>query len=274
MAGGTYRVHATGGGVADRTFGWLRHRHLLFHLVESDLRARYRRSYLGVAWAMIWPIVFSFIIATVAIHVFAMPVEVYVLYVITGFSVWELMSGAIVGGTGSLQQAEGYLRQTRLPYILFPLRTVSSLMVNAFFYSVAAALMIVIFDPEAIGVTWLLWPVVLAMAFVFSVPLCLISAMANLKFRDYQHAIGLVMFLLWYLSPNIVVREVFERPGLKTFTDLNPFTSVLDMLRDVALYGAVPNVHDLMIWGAYTALAWIVALLWLRAEGRNLIYYM
>jgi ABC-type polysaccharide/polyol phosphate export permease len=274
MAGGAYKVYAVGSSLAERGFAWLRHRHLLLHLVASDLRSRYRRSYLGVAWAMVWPIAFSFIIATVAIHVFQQPVETYVLYIITGFTVWELMAGAISGGVGSIQQGEGYLRQTRLPYILFPFRTVTFMSVNSFFSSVAAAVMIFVLNRDAVSITWLYWPLILMMVYIFAVPLCLISAIANLKFRDYQHAIGLVVFLLWYLSPNIVVREIYERPGLKQFTELNPFASVLDMFRNVTLYHLPPDQHDLIVWGAYTIAAWTVATLWLRAEGRRLIYYM
>lgn len=273
MAGGTYSVSTPEGGPLAGV-SWLRHRHLLLHLVASDVRSRYRRSYLGILWALIWPVGFSLILSSVAIHVFRQPVEVYMLYVLSGMVVWDLIAGSITGGVASIQQAEGYLKQTRLPYLLFPLRTVSFLSVNTFFSSLACVLMILLLNPSAVSWTWLLWPVTWLMTYLFAVPLCLISAIANLKFRDYQHGISLVMFLFWYLSPNMIVREVFENPGLKTFTDLNPFTSLLDMFRNVSLYGKLPDTHDLTIWAAYTVGAWIVALLWLRNEHGRLIYYM
>lgn len=271
---GVYKLHARGGGLLDVQDEWLKHRHLLLHLVQSDIRSRYRRSYLGIAWAMVWPIMFSLIMAAVAIHIFRQPVEVYLLYVLSGIGIWELMAGAIAGGVGSIQQAEGYLRQTRLPYLLFPFRTVTALSVNSFFSAVACAMMVFLLGPQSFYWTWLLWPVVFVMAYLFAVPLCLISAIANLKFRDYQHAISLLVFLLWYVSPNIVAREVYENPGLREFTAANPFASMLDMIRAVVLYRSLPDLHDIAVWAAYTALAWALALLWLRAEGRRLIYYM
>jgi lipopolysaccharide transport system permease protein len=273
MSDGVYTIDATGG-AAGTGPAWLRHRHLLFHLVASDVRSRYRRSYLGIAWAMIWPIAFSLIMASVAIHVFKQPVQVYLLYVLSGIVIWDLVAGSIGGGIASIQQAEGYLKQTRLPYLLFPIRTVTFLSVNTLFSSIACVAMILLLNPSAMSWTWLLWPVIWAMTYAFCVPLCLISAIANLKFRDYQHGISLLIFLFWYLSPNMVVREVYEQPGLREFTALNPFASLLDMFRNVALYAKLPDAHDLTVWASYTVAAWVLALLWLRAEGRKLIYYM
>lgn len=268
---GVYRNYV---GQGARGLDWLRYRHLLLNLVASDLRSRYRRSYLGIMWAVIWPIAFSAIIAVVAIHIFHQPLHSYILYVITGFTIWDLMAGSITGGTASIQQGEGYLRQTRLPYMLFPIRTVTFLMVNTIFASLAAALLISVLEPKLVTWTWLLWPVVLLAAYCFAIPICLISAIANLKFRDYQHAISLVVFLLWYLSPNIVAREIYEKMPLKAFTDVNPFASLLDMFRDITLAGRVPNIHDVSILAIYGVALWVISLTWLRAEGRRLIYYM
>lgn len=253
---------------------WMRYRHLLFHLVASDLRARYRRSYLGMAWALIWPIAFSTIIASVAIYIFNQPLSDYVLYVITGFTIWDVIAGCITAGTASIQQGEGYLRQTRLPYLLFPIRTTTFLSVNAIFSSIAAAGLLLVLQPDKVSWTWLLWPFVLALAWAFALPLCLLSAIANMKFRDYQHAIGLVVFLLWYLSPNIVAREVYENQPLKQFTDLNPFASLLDLFRFVTMQSPFGTWHDLVLVLGYMAVLWTLALLWLKAEGRRLIYYM
>jgi len=272
---GTYRSYEVG----DSTpLGRLRelaqYRHLLANFVASDLRSRYRRSYLGIVWAVLYPLVFSAIIALVAIRVFQQPAETYVVYLITGFVVWELIGTAISAGTMSFLVGEGYMRQYRLPYLIYPLRTVSSLAVNSVFSSIAAVGAIIVLMPQNVSLYWLYWPLVMFILYLFAVPLAILAGLANVRFRDFQHAAGLGVFLLWYLSPTIVIREVYDSPGLKTFTDLNPFASALDIFRAVMTERAHPTLHDVALLLGATLVMWILAMLALKIEGRKLIFYL
>jgi lipopolysaccharide transport system permease protein len=266
--------YATRPGLGGMLGELFKHRFLLFHLVGSDLRSRYRRTYLGIAWALVWPIAFSFIIASVAIYVFKSSLSDYIIYIISGFMVWELLSGAIVGGASCLIQSEGYVRQARIPYLLFALRLVLSLSVNYFFSAIAAVALVAYFKPEWLGLSLILMPVVWLMTALLAVPLALISGIANLRFRDYQHGISLAVFLLWYLSPNMVARPVYESPNLKIFTDLNPVTSLLDLSRESLMQPSFATGHDVLVWAVFTALAWTIGLLWLKRESSRLIYFM
>ncbi len=262
------------GSKLDRLTAWTRHRHLLFHLVGSDLRSRYRRSYLGIMWALVWPVAFSAIFATVAINIFNAPFGEYVTYVITGFVLWDFLAGSISGGAQCFQAAEGYMRQTRLPYTVFALRSVTTLLVNFSFGSVAAIIMILIATPEAASWTWLMWPLVALGAFLFALPCAILSGIAHLKFRDYQHAIGLVLFMMWYVSPVLIARDVYSSPQLKFFTDINPVASFCDVFRAIMMHGQLPDQHDVSVIAAYTVGLWALALTWFSAERKNLVHWM
>ena len=271
---GVYKNH-----LSDLSF-WSRmrllagYRHLLFHLVASDLRSRYRRTYLGILWAVIWPMLFSFIFSFLAVNIFDVPLSSYIAYVVTGFVIWDFIAGSINGGTVSFQAAEGYLRQVRLPLILFPLRTVTFLAANFMFGTIAAAVVIAVTTPQSITWTWIFWPFSLVMTYILALPLATISAIANLKYRDYSHAISLVVFLMWYLSPALIAREVYEKENLKLFTDLNPFASLIDIFRDPMLNGLPPSQHDVLLVLAYAAVLWWASLTLLSVERKRLIFYL
>lgn len=275
MAAGVYRNIVD---VSDdpllRRFGWLRYRHLLQHLVVSDLRARYRRTTLGIVWAVLWPVLFSAIFAVVAINLFDTSFEGYIAYVITGYVIWDFLAGSINGGTVSFLQAEGYLRQTRLPHIIFPIRTVSFLAVNFALGVLAALAVVLLASPSSFGWTWLFLPFIFVLVFLFAVPLALISAVANVKVRDYQHGITLVVFLVWYLSPILIARHVYESATLKPFTDINPIASLVDLFRDPVLNHAVPSLHDIAIVLAYGIVLWVLGLLWLEREKRLMVFHL
>jgi len=208
------------------------------------------------------------------VNIFDVPLSSYIAYVVTGFVIWDFIAGSINGGTVSFQAAEGYLRQVRLPLVLFPLRTVTFLAANFMFGTVAAAVVILVTSPESITWTWLFWPFSLFMTYIIALPLATISAIANLKYRDYSHAVSLVVFLMWYLSPALIAREVYEKENLKPFTDLNPFASLIDIFRDPMLNGAPPSQHDVLLVLAYAAILWWISLAWLAAERKRLIFYL
>lgn len=253
---------------------WLRHRYLLFHLVGSDLRSRYRRSYLGIFWALLWPVAFSAIFATVAVNIFDAPFGEYVIYVVTGFVLWDFLAGAISGGAQCFQVAEGYMRQTRLPYLVFAIRCVSTLAVNFAFGSLAAAIVIIAGTPQAVAYTWLLWPFVTLAAFLFALPCAVISGIAHLKFRDYQHGIGLALFIMWYLSPVLISREIYNSPSLSLFSSMNPIASFCDMFRAIMMYRALPDLYDIALVSTYIVGLWIVAFGWFASERDKLVHWM
>lgn len=257
-----------------RRFPWLKYRHLLLHLVSSDLRSRYRRTALGILWALLWPVMFSAIFATVAINLFDTPFGAYVAYVISGYVMWDFLSGAINGGTVSFLQAEGYLRQTRLPLLLFPIRTATFLAANFLIGTLAALIVVLVTSPQSLGPTWLFLPFVFLIAYVFAIPLALISAIANVKVRDYQHAITLVVFLLWYLSPVLIAREVYDAASLKWFTSINPFASLVDLYRDPLLNHALPSLHDLGVVLVYSLVLWGLGIAWLERVKRELVFHL
>ncbi|MBK8196755.1 MAG: ABC transporter permease [Acidobacteria bacterium] len=262
----------------DSTLGqfrtWFGYRHLLFHLVASDLRSRYRRTYLGILWAIVWPMLFSFIFSFLAVNIFDVPLSTYIAYVVTGFVIWDFIAGSINGGTVSFQAAEGYLKQVRLPLILFPMRTVTFLAANFMFGTIAAAVVIAATTPSSISWTWIFWPLSLLMTYILALPLATISAIANLKYRDYSHAVSLIVFLMWYLSPALIAREVYEKENLKLFTDLNPFASLIDIFRDPMLNGLAPSQHDILLVLFYSAALWTISLAWLAAERKRLVFYL
>jgi ABC-type polysaccharide/polyol phosphate export permease len=102
----------------------------------------------------------------------------------------------------------------------------------------------------------LLLPVLLLIQGVLIVGLGLIVATANVYFRDIQHIVGVILTLLFYLTP------VFYRPQAvveqyHVLYALNPIAVLLQSYRAIFFYGVMPPWQSL----AFTALSAIV--LWL-----------
>src|SRR3990167_8054423 len=74
------------------------YRHLCWNLVASSLRARFRRTKLGILWAIVQPLAFALLIAAVwgSLHKSATYWE-FALYVFSGMIVWEFFSNVVLG---------------------------------------------------------------------------------------------------------------------------------------------------------------------------------
>ena len=71
----------------------------------SDLRARFRRSYLGILWAMLQPLLMTAALSVVL--VFEQSFQEYSVYVYTGFISWEFIAAGFNLGALSLSAQKG-----------------------------------------------------------------------------------------------------------------------------------------------------------------------
>jgi lipopolysaccharide transport system permease protein len=251
-----------------------RYRYLAQHLAGADLRARFRGSYVGGIWLLLNPLIFTAIFSLVFGVIFGQPLKDYAPYVLMGVVVWELVAGIVSMSTQSILSAEGYLKQARIPQIIFCLRTAGYLTIcflNAFLAVLIVNMILVDGFNPLLAVFWL--SALLPVALVFLVPIGVIGAVANTRFRDYQQLIGHVIMVLYYVSPVFIPRKEFERPQLQFFTDMNPLTSLLDLFRDTILYGGLPSWHDVLLVLLFAAIFWIIAIIALAKTERNTIFY-
>src|SRR5690606_26092310 len=154
-----------------------RYRHLCWNLVGSDLRSRFRRSHLGILWAVLQPLGFSLIIASVWAGVFqSQTFSTFVVYVYSGMLVWESFSQSILLSLDALINSKGYLKQARIPFLVFQMRVPLAGMVILLIGLTGLFGLMAVMDqfPETV-LPLLLLPLYLGMLFIFVTPLSIIA---------------------------------------------------------------------------------------------------
>ena len=251
----------------------LRYRYFLVHLALSDLRARFRRSRLGLVWIPLYPLLLTLIIAGVMNVVFKENFVTFAGYVLSGLIAWDYLTSCINFGATSFLSAEGYVKQVRLPMAIYPIKAaLYSLIIFGLALTGFVAFALV-WQPHIFSLYWLYLPVIaLALAYI-GTPLAIISAVINIKFRDYQQLIGVVLQMIWYTSPVFLPRHIFDHPLLRDWTAINPVTAMLDILREPLINAAPPPeqaIGILMLWGL---VFWGLAILMLRRHERRIVFY-
>ncbi|MDP3493889.1 MAG: ABC transporter permease [Hyphomonadaceae bacterium] len=252
----------------------VRYRHLAWNLVGSDLRSRFRRSHLGILWAVLQPLGFSLIIAVVWSQVFkADSFMTFTVYVYSGMLVWEYFSQCIVIGLDSLMSSRGYLKQARIPFLIFQVRVpLSGLVVMACGMIGLVVLMVAVGQFPPLGLHLLLVPLFMGMLLLLVIPLSIIFSIIGPSFRDARYIIALALQAVFFLSPVMLDRAVLHSPSLSLLQYINPVISLLDLFRNPMLHGLLWSSQDVAIWACWTAGLWAIALWTTVRTGRKIIF--
>ena len=221
-------------------FGGIWHdRYILASFVNRDLQARYRRSLLGVLWAIITPLALSIIIGTVYAVLFNQDIKVTIPILFAGLNPWTFITASAEGGNTAFINAEGYLKQLSVNPQIFPLRTVCIGFINLLYSIMAFFVLYLILQPNAFGAEMLMLIPGLVIMFVFCWGVAQFAAVANLYVRDYQPLQSLALQALFYVTP-IIYRPSQLGEKFAFVYRFNPFYYILDVVKQPLLGNTVP----------------------------------
>jgi ABC-type polysaccharide/polyol phosphate export permease len=233
---------------------------LLRLLVVREVRVRYARTLLGVAWAVFQPLVMLAVFTALNFGSFIEAgsrwIDVpYAVFAFCGLVFWLHFQQSLVGGTSVLVISRDMLHKSRFPAELLPLSRVLAALLDL---GIGAALLLVLMVGHGMELhaTALLVPLVFLLQLALTVGCVLILAAVNLFFRDVQYLLGVAVMLLMFAS-NVVwpLDRVTGRAG--ELLALNPIVSLLDAYRSLLFLGQIPTLNSLLpgIVGGVVALA-------------------
>ena len=99
-------------------------RELAVVLAGRDLRVRYKQTVLGIAWAVLQPLVAAAIFTIVLGRLAGVPSDglPYAVFVYSGLVVWTYFAGGLEGVSQSLVRDRDLVTRTYFPRILAPVR--------------------------------------------------------------------------------------------------------------------------------------------------------
>lgn len=221
-------------------------------LVARDLKVKYKQSLLGPIWLVFQPLAMlvAFVVGfhTVA-HVTTQGVP-YVLFALTGLSMWSYFSAASTAGAISLVGNTNLVRYTACPR---PVLVIANLTASLPALAVpASAAIIAAVASGYVYVQLLLIPLVVVWLFVLTAAFTAGLAALAVRYRDVSAALPFVLQFGVFFAP--VAYPANRLHGvLGTLISLNPLTGVIDTWRWVVL-GVSPDGLPLALAGGLTIL--------------------
>lgn len=178
------------------------YRDLFYFLVLRDIKALYKQTVLGFAWAIIRP-VFSMIVFSVVFGRLARVLSDDIPCPIFSYAAlvpWTYFSTAMTFSTQSLISTTGIFTKVYFPRLIIPLTPVLSKLVDfAIAFVILFGLMAWYGIAPTFSILWVPLLIILMMLTSSGIGMWL-SAMA-IKYRDIPHGIQFLSQLLMYAAP-------------------------------------------------------------------------
>lgn len=225
-----------------RPFAGRRFRHardVIAVLVARDLKVLYKRSALGVGWALANPLLQAIIFVLVFHRALGGTVRNYGAFVFTGVIVWGWFHASLGQSTSLITSSRALVRQPGFPLALLPVVTVA---VRLFHLMLALPILVAVLAFQGLHPTaaWCALPLLVAIQFALTTGLAYPLAALNVRVRDTQHLVGVALQLLMYMTPVFYHAEAVAAP-VRRWLELNPMVPLLAAWRGVVLEGRWPD---------------------------------
>ena len=115
-------------------------------LVDREIKRKYARSFLGVIWSVLNPLMTMAVMSMIFSTIFKRTIENYPIYYLTGTIFWQLFSGATNSAMTALVDNRTLLLKVKLPKQTFVLARIYTALTNFGYTCVAYVLMLVVFQ--------------------------------------------------------------------------------------------------------------------------------
>lgn len=249
-----------------------RYRFLLQDLIVRDIKVKYRRSVLGIAWSVLNPLLMMLVITAVFANIFRFDVDYFPIYYLTGLIIFSLVSEATSGSMVSILYGGALIKKVYIPKYIFPLEKCLFALVNMLFSAVAVVVVILILG-MSIEFTIILFWIPVIYAFIFSVGLGLILATLAVFFRDITHLYAVWITAWMFLTPIIYPVEILP-DNMRSLIRINPMYHFVNYFRDVVMYGRVPGLSENLICLAFALGSLFLGLIVFKWKQGRFIFYM
>ena len=259
-------------GIKERIQVFFKYENLLRELVSRDIKVRYRRSFLGMLWTILNPLLMMVVITIVFSTLFKQNIEHFPIYYLSGSLIFSFNSETTSNALYSIIGNASLMKKVYIPKYLFPLSKTVSGLVNLGFSLVAMFLVMIVLGVE-FRPTLLLLPIPIFYTFLFSAGSGLFLAAITVFFRDVANFYGVFVMAWTYLTPVFYPVDILPDTVLKLM-QLNPMFHYVTYMRELILYGNFPSMKENLICFLFGLASLIVGLVVFYKKQDDFVLYV
>lgn len=217
-----------------------RYRELFYFLAWRDILVRYKQTALGITWALIRPVLGTFISVVVFGNLAKLPSGgvPYPILVVAAILPWQFFANALSECSLSLINNANLVSKIYFPRLIVP---ASAVIVSFVDFLIAGMILLALMAWYNFVPDWriLTLPLFIVIAFAAAIGGGLWLAALNVKYRDFRHIVPFIVQFGFYISPVGYSSSIIPEKWRLLYS-LNPMVGVIDGFRWAILSGKYP----------------------------------
>ena len=254
--------------------GFWNYRFLLTELVKKGVRLKYRRSYLGIIWSLIEPVLTTIVLVIVFGTLFGNKKPNFPLYIITGRLIYSFFQAGTKAACTSIRKNASMIKKVYVPKYMYPL---SDVLFNFIIFLIS--LIVLVFVDiyckvvPTINVLWCIPAILILVILTVGVGLCL--ATLNVFFRDIEYLWNVTLMLIMYMSAIFYYPERIMNSGYSWLLKYNPLWQIIRLCR-AAIMNDPDNISFMGITYAlgFSVIALVTGIIVFKKNHDNFILHI
>ena len=246
---------------------------LIFSFARRDLLGRYKGSALGIAWAVLTPVVMIAIFTFIFAGIFGARFGAshshwdYALYLFCGLLPWTMFQESVQQSSNTIVSNANLVKRVVFPLETLPAAQVFAALGNQLFATIALLIAILAVRQNLqLTAVWL--PLLLIPQLLLALGAAWLIASLGVFLRDIAQGITLLLMAWMYLTP-IIYPESIVPERFRWFIGINPFTSLVRSYRRVFLDGLAPDWRGLLYFSAVALVVFVFGYWWFARTRKN-----
>jgi len=232
------------------------YRELLYFLVWRDVKVRYKQTALGIAWAVLQPLLAMLIFSIFFGRLARMPSNgvPYPIFVLAALVPWQFFANALTQSSNSLVGSQNLITKVYFPRLVIPLATVVASLVDFLLAFVILIGMMLYYGIKP-GASLVVLPLYVLLAILSALAVGLWLSALNVQFRDVKHTVPFLS-QFWLFATPVVYPASLVPAKWRIWYGLNPMAGVVEGFRHALLGQATTS--GAMIWVSAVAVAFLL----------------
>lgn len=249
-------------------------RQLIWQMTKREIIGRYRGSVLGLTWSFFHPLIMLAVYSFVFSVVFQARWNTgggskaeFALALFVGMIVHSLMAECVNRAPGTILGNQSYVKK-----VVFPLEILPWISMGAALFHITVSLTVwavfYLFINHTLHWTTLFAPLIFMPLILLTMGISWFLASTGVYLRDIGQITGVITTVLLFMSPVFYPASRLPEP-YRTLLFLNPLTFVIEQMRDVLMWGELPNFTGLLIaFFVGSLVAWL-GFVWFQKTRRG-----
>ena len=219
------------------------YRELVWFLIWRDIKVRYKQASLGIAWAVIQPVMTMLVFTLIFGRLAQLPSDgfPYPVFTFTALLPWQLFSGALTGSANSVVNSASLISKVYFPRLVIPIASVMATLVD-FSISFGVLLGLMAWYGISLRLAVVVLPLLVMLALAIALAVGLWASALNVRYRDVRHVMPFVVQFWLLASPVAYSTSLITSPTWRAVYSLNPMVGVIEGFRWAVLGSTPPSV--------------------------------